>query len=85
MAVVAVGDFDQGRRRGADQEAFRSLPPATPRRAEPYACPMHRRPFAIATDISDDDERRGATSCRRASNGTVGVYRRTLVERLFAR
>ena len=87
MAVIAVGDFDPDVIRSLIHERFESLPAlpeGRPRRV--YDVPDHAATlFAVATDAEATETRISVVYKQPVrEQGTVGAYRRSLVERLYS-
>jgi zinc protease len=87
MAVVAVGDFDKAAVQQLITKHFASLPKATSPRPRPtVAVPPH--PGTLYAVASDEEATNTTVSVYGKmavrEQGTVGAYRRSLVEGLFA-
>jgi zinc protease len=87
MAVVAVGDFDKAAVEALIKKGLGSIPPAAKPRQRPiYDIPDRPRPvYAITSDkemTSASVEIDGLLPAR--EQGTVGVYREKMVDRLFS-
>ena len=87
MAVVAVGDFDKAAVEGLLKKHFASLPAVkVPRLRPTYAVPDH--PATLYTVATDKEATMTQVSVYNklptVEQGTVGVYRQHIVERLAA-
>lgn len=87
MAVVAVGDFDKAAVQQLITKHFASLPKATSPRPRPtVAVPPH--PGTLYTVASDEEATNTTVSVYGKmavrEQGTVGAYRRSLVEGIFS-
>ena len=86
QAVIAVGDFDPGGDRGADQEALLGAqePANPPKRVVPTVPPNKEPLIAVASDkeaTGSDIELMFKLPAEKTK--TVGDYRRDLMERLY--
>jgi zinc protease len=87
MAVVAVGDFDKSAVEGLIKTRFSSLQsPPSPRPRPAHDIPDHPGTrYAIATDKElTTTSVEVATLLPARQQGTVGVYRKKMVDRLFS-
>ncbi len=87
MAVVAVGDFDKAAVEKLIKAHFASIPAATTPRVRPaYDIPDHTgTTYAIASDKEMTMTNIGITNLLPSrEQGSVGVYRQQIVDRLFA-
>jgi zinc protease len=87
MAVVAVGDFDKAAVERLIKTHFASIPAATTPRVRPgYDVPDHAGTvYAIASDKEMTMTNVGITNLLPSrEQGSVGVYRQQIVDRLFS-
>ncbi|HEX5109661.1 MAG TPA: insulinase family protein [Vicinamibacterales bacterium] len=87
MAVIAVGDFDPAVVEGLVKTRFSAIPPAKTRRARPvFDVPdQPATAYSVATDPEATATTVGViTKMKARDQTTIGSYRQSLVERLFA-